>query len=127
LIGLGLHLSYPALIVSAAVLGLANSVYHPADYAILSAHMDNARDGPGVFDPHLRRLLWRARVAPSIMLVLVATMGGLGALNRGRRDRAAGGVLLMVAMGLPDASFRRPQGPPAVQAQPPETSSPQPS
>src|SRR5438445_9514025 len=45
LIGLGLHLSYPALIVSAAVLGLANSVYHPADYAILSAHMDNARMG----------------------------------------------------------------------------------
>src|SRR6266849_116400 len=39
LVGLGLHLNYPALIVSAAVLGLANSVYHPADYAILSAHM----------------------------------------------------------------------------------------
>src|SRR3977135_2260628 len=42
---LGLHLSYPCLIVSAALLGLANSVYHPADYAILSAHMDEARLG----------------------------------------------------------------------------------
>src|SRR6201991_3713817 len=35
LIMLGLHLSYPWLIASAALLGLANSVYHPADYAIL--------------------------------------------------------------------------------------------
>src|SRR4051795_7307229 len=38
LILLGLHLSYSSLIISAALLGLANSVYHPADYAILSAH-----------------------------------------------------------------------------------------
>src|SRR6202035_1223111 len=45
LIMLGLHLSYPFLIASAVLLGLANSVYHPADYAILSAHMDAARMG----------------------------------------------------------------------------------
>src|SRR6266436_4048222 len=45
LIMLGLHLSYPWLIASAVLLGLANSVYHPADYAILSAHMDEARMG----------------------------------------------------------------------------------
>src|ERR1700737_4665091 len=45
LIMLGLHLSYPFLLASAVLLGLANSVYHPADYAILSAHMDEARMG----------------------------------------------------------------------------------
>src|SRR5258708_14163440 len=45
LIMLGLHLSYPWLIASAALLGLANSVYHPANYPILSAHMDEARLG----------------------------------------------------------------------------------
>src|SRR6202035_3033171 len=45
LIMLGMHLSYASLVVSAALLGLANSVYHPADYAILSAHMDEARMG----------------------------------------------------------------------------------
>src|SRR5215468_10959005 len=45
LIMLGLHLSYSWLIASAVLLGLANSVYHPADYAILSAHMDEARMG----------------------------------------------------------------------------------
>src|SRR6202035_2045059 len=36
LIMLGLNLSYPWLIASAVLLGLANGVYHPADYAILS-------------------------------------------------------------------------------------------
>jgi MFS family permease len=41
----GLHLSYPWLIASAVLLGLANSVYHPANYAILSAHMNEARMG----------------------------------------------------------------------------------
>jgi MFS family permease len=40
LIMLGMHLSYAWLIASAALLGVANSVYHPADYAILAAHMD---------------------------------------------------------------------------------------
>src|SRR6266446_8106830 len=45
LIMLGLHLSYSWLIASAVLLGLANSVYHPADYAILSAHIDEARMG----------------------------------------------------------------------------------
>src|SRR5271154_7334485 len=42
LIMLGLHVSYPWLIASAVLLGIANSVYHPADYAILSEHMDEA-------------------------------------------------------------------------------------
>jgi MFS family permease len=42
LIMLGVHLSYSWLIASAVLLGLANSVYHPADYAILAAHMDEA-------------------------------------------------------------------------------------
>lgn len=45
LVLLGLHLSYASLIVCAALMGLANSVYHPADYAILSTHMDEVRMG----------------------------------------------------------------------------------
>ena len=53
LIMLGLHLSYPWLIASAVLLGLANSAYHPADYAILSAHMDEARMGRA-FSIHTR-------------------------------------------------------------------------
>lgn len=44
-IAMGLTGSYYALLVFAAVAGLANSVYHPADYAIISANIDERRIG----------------------------------------------------------------------------------
>ncbi len=102
LIMLGLHLSYPWLIGSAVLLGLANSVYHPADYAILSAHMDEARMGRA-FSIHTFAGFLGGAVAPAIMAALVATTGGLGALI------IAGAVgplvaLLLVVVGIPDAS-----------------------
>src|SRR5712675_2896524 len=101
-IGLCLHLSLPVLIVSAAVLGLANSVYHPADYAILSAHMDNARMGRA-FSIHTFAGFVGGAAAPAIMLALVATVGGLGALIvAGAVGPAA--ALLLIAVGIPDAS-----------------------
>ena len=79
LIMLGLHLSYSWLICSAVLLGLANSVYHPADYAILSAHMDEARMGRA-FSIHTFAGFLGGAVAPAIVAALVATIGGLGAL-----------------------------------------------
>jgi len=102
LIVLGLHLSYSSLIVSAALLGLANSVYHPADYAILSAHMDEGRMGRA-FSIHTFAGFLGGAVAPAIMVALVATVGGLGALI------VAGAIgpltaLLLIAVGIPDAS-----------------------
>jgi MFS family permease len=102
LIMLGLHLSYPWLIASAALLGLANSVYHPADYAILSAHMDEARMGRA-FSIHTFAGFLGGAVAPAIMATLVGTIGGLGALI------VAGAVgplvaLALVVVGIPDAS-----------------------
>jgi MFS family permease len=113
LIMLGLHLSYPWLIASAALLGLANSVYHPADYAILSAHMDEARMGRA-FSIHTFAGFLGGAVAPAIMAALVAMVGGLGALI------AAGAVgplvaLLLIAVRLPDASSadRKVDGEPA--------------
>jgi MFS family permease len=42
---LGFHLSYPWLIVAAALGGLANAVYHPADYALLSAGIGEGKIG----------------------------------------------------------------------------------
>jgi MFS family permease len=101
LILLGLHLSYPSLIICAALLGLANSVYHPCDYAILAAHMDEARMGRA-FSVHTFAGFLGGAVAPAIMAALVATVGGLGALM------VAGAVgpavaLLLIAMNLPDA------------------------
>jgi MFS family permease len=102
LIMLGLHLSYPWLIASAVLLGLANSVYHPADYAILSAHMDEARMGRA-FSIHTFAGFLGGAVAPAIVAALVATTGGHGALI------VAGAVgplvaLLLLVVGIPDAS-----------------------
>jgi len=102
LIMLGLHLSYPWLIASAVLLGLANSVYHPADYAILSAHMDEARMGRA-FSIHTFAGFLGGAVAPAVVAALVAMTGGHGALI------AAGAVgplvaLLLVVVGIPDAS-----------------------
>src|SRR5213078_4409841 len=65
LIMLGLHLSYVSLIVCAALLGLANSVYHPCDYAILSTHMDEARMGRA-FSVHTFAGFLGGAVAPAI-------------------------------------------------------------
>ena len=102
LIMLGLHLSYPWLIASAVLLGLANSVYHPADYAILAAHMDEARMGRA-FSIHTFAGFLGGAVAPATVAALAATVGGRGALI------ATGAVgplvaLLLVMVGIPDAS-----------------------
>ncbi|MFZ0763329.1 MFS transporter [Bradyrhizobium sp.] len=102
LIGLGLHLTYSWLIVSAAVLGLANSVYHPANYAILSAHMNEARMGRA-FSVHTFAGFLGGAVAPAVMAGLVATVGVHGALI------AAGAIGPLVALfifgvGIPDAN-----------------------
>src|ERR1700690_1296459 len=104
LIMLGMHLSYAWLVASAALLGFANSVYHPADYAILAAHMDPARMGRA-FSIHTFAGFLGGAVAPVIMGVLVATVGGLGALM------VAGAIgllvaLLLIVLGIPDASAK---------------------
>src|SRR6202041_2225603 len=102
LIMLGLHLSYSWLIASAVLLGLANSVYHPADYAILSAHMDEARMGRA-FSIHTFAGFLGGAVAPAIVAALVAMVGGHGALIV---SGAVGPLvaLLLVVVGIPDAS-----------------------
>ncbi|HLJ00712.1 MAG TPA: MFS transporter [Bradyrhizobium sp.] len=102
LIMLGLHLSYSWLIAAAALLGLANSVYHPANYAILSAHMNEARMGRA-FSIHTFAGFLGGAVTPVIVATLVSTIGGRGALIM------AGATGLLVALGLvgigiPDAS-----------------------
>ena len=102
---LGLHVSYPWLIASAVLLGIANSVYHPADYAILSAHMDEARMGRA-FSIHTFAGFLGGAVAPAIVAALVTLSGGQGALI------ACGAVgplvaLLLVVIGIPDAGANK--------------------
>ena len=101
LIMLGLHLSYPWLVASAVLLGLANSVYHPADYAILAAHMNESRMGRA-FSIHTFAGFLGGAVAPATVAALVTFTGGHGALI------LAGAVgplvaLLLIVVGIPDA------------------------
>ncbi len=112
LIMLGFHLSYTSLIVAAVLLGLANSVYHPADYAILSAHMDEARMGRA-FSVHTFAGFLGGAVAPAVVAALVTTIGGAGALIV---SGALGPLVavLLIAAGIPDAhAHRRTGGTPA--------------
>src|SRR5512139_3590950 len=105
LVLLGLHLSYASLIACAVLLGLANSVYHPADYAILAEHMDEARMGRA-FSIHTFAGFLGGAVAPAIVAALVTTTGGGGALI----VSGAIGVLvalLLVTMNIPDAGAHR--------------------
>ncbi len=113
LIMLGLHLSYPWLIASAVLLGLANSVYHPADYAILSAHMDEQRMGRA-FSIHTFAGFVGGAVAPATVAALVATIGGHGALIVCGAVGPAVALLLM-AFDVPDAHAAE-QGPDGARA-----------
>jgi MFS family permease len=107
LILLGLHLNYWSLIASAALLGVANSVYHPADYAILSAHMDEARMGRA-FSIHTFAGFLGGAVAPAIMAALVTSVGGFGALIAAGAIGVLVALLLLVA-GIPDAGGKHAQ------------------
>jgi MFS family permease len=105
LILLGLHLSYASLIACAVLLGLANSVYHPADYAILAEHMDEARMGRA-FSIHTFAGYLGGAVTPAIVAALVTLSGGVGALI------ASGAIailvaLLLLAMGIPEAGAHK--------------------
>src|ERR1700755_2276863 len=102
LILLGLHLIYWSLIACSALLGVANSVYHPADYAILSAHMDEARMGRA-FSIHTFAGFLGGAVAPAIVAALLAAAGGHGALIVAGAVGPAVALLLLV-VGIPDAS-----------------------
>ncbi len=101
LILLAAHLSYASLIICAAMLGLANSAYHPADYAILAAHMDETRMGRA-FSIHTFAGFLGGAVAPAIVAGLLIAFGGRGTLI------AAGAMgplaaLLLAALRIPDA------------------------
>ncbi len=64
---IGLWPSYPVLMIAAVAIGLANAVYHPADYSILSAEMSQARMGRA-FSIHAFMGYLGFAVAPPILL-----------------------------------------------------------
>ena len=75
----GIGNSYHALLVAAAMAGLANAVYHPADYAILGSAIGEARVGRA-FSIHTFAGYAGSAVAPAMMLALAWCFGLRGAL-----------------------------------------------
>lgn len=85
--------SYPALLATAVLMGVANSVYHPADYELLSQGIGEARIGRA-FSIHTFSGYLGGALAPAMMLGL-ASLGGVP-LALG----AAGGLAVVAAAAL---------------------------
>lgn len=92
LVLLALAPSYPMLLAASAMLGLANAVYHPADYELLSRGIGEARIGRA-FSIHTFAGYLGGAIAPAMMLGLAA-LGGLSAA-------LIGAGLLAIATAVP--------------------------
>lgn len=100
-IAIGLLPSYPMLLIGAVALGLANSVYHPADYALLSTGVDNSRMGRA-FSIHTFAGFLGGAMTPVVMALVAAKAGVSAALI------LAGALgpliaLLLILLDLPDS------------------------
>ncbi|WP_043337584.1 MFS transporter [Belnapia moabensis] len=93
--------TYPVLLVSAALLGLANAVYHPADYEILGRTIGEERIGRA-FSIHTFSGYLGGAMAPALMLGLSSLAGLEAALG------AAGGLAILAALPL---AFARDEAP----------------
>lgn len=65
-----------------AILGIANTAYHPADYALLSTRISPARTGQA-FSIHIFAGFIGTAITPAVMLVLAASFGWRGAFLAG--------------------------------------------
>src|SRR5713226_7969801 len=92
-LGFGLAPSYSSLLLAMVFVGLANSVFHPADYALLSSKIAPDRLGRA-FSIHTFSGFLGNAVAPVTMIALAASMGLNFALM------AAGIIALIVAVPL---------------------------
>jgi FSR family fosmidomycin resistance protein-like MFS transporter len=77
-LAMGLVPSFWVLVVMMAFNGLANTVYHPADYAILS-HLVSSRRIGHAFSVHTFSGMLGTAVAPASLLLLQSLMGWRGA------------------------------------------------
>ncbi len=91
-LSLGLTNSYTWLIVAMGLAGVANGVYHPADYALLSTGIASNRIGRA-FSIHTFAGYIGMAIAPAMLLGIAAWAGTRGAF-------AAAGLVGLLAVGL---------------------------
>jgi MFS transporter, FSR family, fosmidomycin resistance protein len=87
--------SYWVLVAMFGLAGLGNTVYHPADYALLSRHVPAARAGR-TFSFHTFAGMLGNAAAPPSLLFLYATVGWRGAFL----GAAVLGLIVALVMGL---------------------------
>ena len=90
---------YALFVVAYAFLGLANTVYHPADYAILAAAINAKRIGKA-FSIHNFTGYLGFGVAPTVVLGSAALWGWQGAFLVAAVLAIAAALLLIVAGGI---------------------------
>ncbi|MGE0223537.1 MAG: MFS transporter [Acetobacteraceae bacterium] len=73
-VSIGLIPSYPWLLFASVLLGIANAVYHPADYSILGSVIEPSRLGRS-FSFHTFSGFLGGAVAPIVMLLMAKTWG----------------------------------------------------
>ncbi|MBU2532683.1 MAG: MFS transporter [Alphaproteobacteria bacterium] len=100
-IAIGLMPTYPVLLIGATIAGLANSVYHPADYALLSAGMDDRRMGRA-FSIHTFAGFVGGALAP-VMMALIAAKAGVGTALIVAGALGPLVALFLLILGLPDS------------------------
>jgi MFS family permease len=76
---IGLVPLYSWMICAAVLFGVANSVYHPADYSILGSVIDPVRVGRS-FSIHTFAGFLGGAIAPTVMVLLATTLGFRAAL-----------------------------------------------
>ena len=92
-ISIGLFPFYPWILVASALLGVANGVYHPADYAILGSVIEPGHLGRA-FSIHTFAGFIGGAIAPILMLLAAERIGFQAAIV------AAGAMGLLVAIPL---------------------------
>jgi MFS transporter, FSR family, fosmidomycin resistance protein len=105
----GLVNSFWVFVAMFAVAGIANTVYHPANYAILSQHIPPARAGR-VFSFHTFSGMLGNAVAPPTLLFMQSLVGWRGAfLGAAVLGLVAAAVLLFTPEPAPIAAKTRKQ------------------
>ncbi|HET9716593.1 MAG TPA: MFS transporter [Pseudolabrys sp.] len=108
----GLVNSFWVMVAMFAVAGMGNTVYHPADYALLSRHIGSDRIGQA-FSVHTFAGMMGSAVAPAILLMMQTASGWRGAFIGTGAVGFAVAVLLFLTLNQPVASEKSPSPPPS--------------
>ena len=101
---------YWFFVIAYGLMGVANTVYHPADYSILSATVDYRRIGKA-FSIHTFAGYLGSGLTPAMVLACAAIWDWHGAFLFAAGLTFAVGLLVIVAGGVLPRVVRRPLGP----------------